>query len=122
MHLAQLLRCQGRAKVPIALANDRQRLGAELLRLAPVARTTTPLRDQARRTLGPLRLQQPEHLTPLEPQQLRRRRCRQPALIQVPQHLEPSKLAIAHQLYRHPKHPPQNPQEVSSLTGRRVTF
>ena len=102
MHLAQLLRCQGRAKVPIALANDRQRLGAELLRLAPVARTTTPLRDQARRTLGPVRLQQPEYLTPLEPQQLRCRLGRQPPLIQISQHLEPPQLPIAHQPNRHP--------------------
>jgi hypothetical protein len=58
VNLAQLLRRQGQAKIPIPLANDRQRLGANRLRLALVARTTTPLRDQARRTLGPVRLQQ----------------------------------------------------------------
>ena len=69
VHLAQLLGRQGRAEIPVALANDRQRLGAKRLGLAPVARATAPLRDQARRTLGPVRLQQPEYLTPLEPQQ-----------------------------------------------------
>jgi len=51
VHLAQLLGRQGRAEVPIALANDRQRLGAELLRLAPVARTTAPLRNSGQSDL-----------------------------------------------------------------------
>jgi hypothetical protein len=48
--------------------------------LAPVAGATSSLRDQTRRTRGPVGLQQPEHLTAFEPQQLRRRLRRQPSL------------------------------------------
>ena len=44
VQLAQLLGRQGRAEIPVALANDRQSLGANLLGLAPVAGTTTALR------------------------------------------------------------------------------
>jgi hypothetical protein len=39
--------------------------------------------------LGPIGLQQPEHVTPLEPQQLRRRLRRQPFPIQIAQHFQP---------------------------------
>src|SRR4051794_26245239 len=81
VQLAQLLGCQGRAEIPITLANDRQRHGPKLGGLAPVAGTTTPLRDQAGRTLGPVSLQKPKDLTPLKPQQLGRRHRRQPSLI-----------------------------------------
>ena len=122
VQLAQLLGRQGRTEIPVALTNDRQRLGAKLLGLAPVAGTTAALRDQTGRTLGPVSPQKPEYLTPLKTQQLRRRRGRQPSLIQVPQHLKPPKLSIAHQLYRHPTHPPENPRGVSFLSGRGVTF
>src|SRR3954464_4201750 len=73
VHLAQLLGCQGRAEIPITLANDRQRRGPKLGGLAPVAGTTTPLRDQAGHTLGPVSLQKPQYLTPLKPPKLRRR-------------------------------------------------
>src|SRR3982751_3688480 len=83
VQLTQLLRCQGRAEIPVTLANDRQRRGPKLGRLAPVARTTTPLRDQAGRTLGPVSLQKPKYLTPLKPQQLCRRPRHQPSLIQI---------------------------------------
>ena len=81
MPLAQLLGRQGGTKIPILLANDRQRLDPKLFRFAPVARSTSPLRDQAGRAIDPVRLQQPEHLTALEPQQLRCRRSRHPSLI-----------------------------------------
>jgi hypothetical protein len=84
VQFAQLLRRQGRAKIPIALANDRQRLGPQLLWLAPIAGTTASLRDQACRTLGPVSLQKPKYLTPLKPQQSCRRRDRQAPLIQIP--------------------------------------
>src|SRR5205823_7118687 len=94
----------------------------DLLGLAPITRTSTPSRNQTRRALASVRLQQPEHLTPLKPQQLRCRLNRQPSLIQIPQQLEPRKLSIAHQPNRHPKHPPENPRAVSSLIGRGVTF
>src|SRR3954465_6669268 len=85
VQLAQLLRRQGRAEIPITLANDRQRRGPKLGGLAAVAGTTTPLPDQAGRTLGPINLQKPKDLTPLKPQQLSRRCQRQPLLIQISQ-------------------------------------
>src|SRR6476661_3128223 len=102
--LAKSIVAQGRAEIPIAFANDRQRLGAKSVGLGWVARTTAALRDQTGRTRGPVGSQKPEYLTSLKPQQLRRRRGRQPASIQIPQHLEPRKLPIAHQPYRHPRH------------------
>jgi hypothetical protein len=122
MNLAQLLGRQSRAKIPIPLANQYQRCSPQRLGLAPVAATTSSLRDQARWTLGPEGLQQPEHLAALESQQLRRCRRRQSLLIQIPQQLEPRQLPIAHQPNRHPQHPPEIPREVSSLIGRGVTF
>src|SRR4051812_44943595 len=115
VQLAQLLGCQGRAEIPVTLANDRQRRGPKLGGLAPVAGTTTPLRDQAGRTLGPVRLQKPKYLTPLKPQQSACRYRRQPSLIQISQHLEPRQLLVAHQPYRHPRHLPKIPQGVSFL-------
>src|ERR1700676_1204966 len=80
MQLAKLLSRQCRAEIPIPFPNDRQHLGAKRLGLAPVARTTPPLRNQACRALGAVGLQKPEYLTPLQTQQLRRRRDRQPSL------------------------------------------
>src|ERR1051325_7404189 len=47
--LAQLLRRQGRAEIPITLADDRQRRGPKLGGLAPIAGTTPALRNQAGR-------------------------------------------------------------------------
>src|SRR3954451_11018453 len=114
VQLAQLLRRQGRAEIPITLANDRQRRGPKLEGLAPGAGTTAPLRDQAWRTPGPINLQKPKYLTPLKPQQLCCRCRRQPSLIQIPQHLEPCKLLVAHQPYRHPRRLPKNPRECHS--------
>src|SRR5271169_5525956 len=122
VQLAQLLGRQGRAEIPVALANERQCLGANLLGFASVTGATTALRYKTRRTLGPICPQKPEYLTPLKTQQLSRRRGRQPSLIQIPQHLKPPKLSIAHQLYRHPRHPPENPRGVSFLSGKGVTF
>src|SRR4051794_9319890 len=121
VQLAQLLRRQGRAEIPITLANDRQRRGPKLGGLAPVAGTTTPLRNQACRPLGAINLQKPKYLTPLKPQQLGRRYRRQPSLIQISQHLEPRKLLVAHQPYRHPRHLEKS-SGVSSLSGIGVTF
>jgi hypothetical protein len=45
-----------------------------------------------------------------------------PVLIQIPQNLQPRKLALARQPNRYPKHPPIIPREVSSVTGTGVTF
>ena len=120
--LAQLLGRQGRAKIPVPLADDRQNRAPQRLGLAPVARPTAATRNQAGRTFDPIGLQQPKHLAPLEPQQLPRRRKRQLSTIQILQNLEPPQLAIAHQKNSHPKHPPEIPGAVSSRTGRRVTF
>ena len=122
MILAQLLGRQRRAKIPVPLANDRQNRAPQRLGLAPVAAATAPFRDHAGWTFDPICLQHPKHLTALEPEQLPRRRGRQPPPIQILHHLEPPQLAIAHQPNRHPKHPPQIPGAVSSLIGRRVTF
>src|SRR5271157_394982 len=52
MHFAQLLGRQGRAEIPVPLADDRQHRSAQRLRLASVAGATAALRDQARRTLA----------------------------------------------------------------------
>ena len=122
MILAQLLGRQGRAKIPVPLADDRQNRSSQRLGLTPVAAATASFRDQAARTFGPIGLQQPKHLTPLEPEQLTRRFRRQSLLVQIPQNLQPRKLPIAHQSYRHPQHPPEIPRAVSSVIGRRVTF
>ena len=102
VNLTQFLGCQGRAKIPVPLANDCENRSAQRFGFPSIAAATASLRDQARRTLSPVRLQQPEHLTALEPQQLPRRLRRQPFLIQIPQHFEPRQLPIAHQPYRHP--------------------
>ena len=107
--LTQLLGCQGRAKIPIPLADDCQNRAPQCLGLAPVTAATASFRDQAAWTFDPIGLQQPKHLTPLEPQQLARRFRRQPLLVQIPQNLQPRKLPIAHQSYRHPQHPRKSP-------------
>jgi hypothetical protein len=111
VQLAQLLRRQGRAEIPIAFANDRQHLGAKRFGSPPVARTASALRNQACGTLGPVSPQKPEYLTSLKPQQSCCRCRRQPALIQISQHLQPRKLPVAHQPYRHPRHLPKNLRE-----------
>jgi hypothetical protein len=56
MILAQLLGRQGRAKIPIPLADDRQNRSPQRLGLAPVAATSASLRDQAARTFAPIGL------------------------------------------------------------------
>ena len=122
MILAQLLNRQGRAEIPVPLANNRQNRASQRLGLAPVAAPTPALRDQAGRTFDPIGLQQPKHLTPFEPEQLPRRRGRQPPPIQILQYLEPPQLPIAHQPNRHPQHRPEIPRGVSSVIGRGVTF
>jgi len=68
MNLTQLLGRQARAKVPVPLADQRQRLGAKRLGLAPVARTAAPLRNQGSSARDPVRLQQPENLPTPKPQ------------------------------------------------------
>src|SRR6516165_7484018 len=53
MILAQLLNRQGRAEIPVPLANNRQNRASQRLGLAPVAAPTPALRDQAGRTFDP---------------------------------------------------------------------
>jgi hypothetical protein len=113
---------QSRAKIPVPLADDRQNRAPHRLGFAPVAAATASFRDQAGRTFDPIGLQQPKHLTPLEPEQLPRRPGRQSPPIQILQHLEPPQLPIAHQPNRHPRHPPEIRRGLSFLTGTRVTF
>jgi len=71
------------------MADDRQNCAPQRLRPAPVAAATASFRNQAGWTFGPIGLQQPKHLTTLEPEQLPRRFSRQPLLIHIPQHLKP---------------------------------
>jgi hypothetical protein len=68
MILTQLLSRQRRAKIPVPLADDRQNRASQRLGLAPVTAATASFRDQAGRTFDPIGLQQPEHLTALEPE------------------------------------------------------
>ena len=110
MILAQLLGRQGRAKIPVPLADDRQNRAPQRLGLAPVARPTAAMRDQAGRTFDPIGLQQPKHLAPLKPQQLPRRRGRQLPTIQILQHLEPPQLADRSSDEQSPQTPPGNPR------------
>jgi hypothetical protein len=118
----QLLGRQCRAQIPVPPADDRQNRSPQRLGLAPVAAAAASFRDQAARTFDPIGLQQPKHLTALEPEQLPRRCGRQSSLLQILQHLEPPQLPIAHQPNRHPKYPPEIPGAVSSVIGRGVTF
>ena len=71
MILAQLLRRQSRAKIPVPLADDRQNRAPQCFGFAPIAAAIAPFRNQAGWTLDPIGLQQSKHLTSLEPQQLR---------------------------------------------------
>jgi hypothetical protein len=73
----------------------RQKQGL-LVWVSPVARTTSSLRDQTRRTFSPVGLQEPEYLAALKPQQLRRRLGRQPLMIQIAQHFKPRQFPVAH--------------------------
>ena len=109
MQLAQLLGRQGRAEIPIAFANDRQRLGANSLGLAlgcsgdrGASRSDPP---------HPRPGMPPKAGIPdaAQAQQLRRRRGRQPSLIQIPQHLEAAQAPDRSSAVPSPQTPPKNP-------------
>ena len=74
----QLLSGEGGPEIGVPFPDQRQRGVPNRLWLRAVARTATFLGDQPRRALGSERLEQPEHLPTLQPEQLRRRRRRQP--------------------------------------------
>ena len=69
MNLKQLLAHQGRAKVGVALLDERHDQITDRLRQAVVARLATPLRDEAGSSMLPEVLQQPEDLSAFEPEQ-----------------------------------------------------
>src|ERR1700738_1580317 len=73
------------------------------------AAATTTFRDQAGRTFDPINLQQPKHLTPMEPEQLPRCYGRQSSPIHILQPLEPPQLAIRSSAEPSPQTPPQIP-------------
>jgi hypothetical protein len=56
MILAQLVGRQGRAKIPVPLADDRQNRVPQRLGLAPVTVATASFRNQAARTFDPIGL------------------------------------------------------------------
>jgi hypothetical protein len=56
MILVQLLGRQGRAKIPVPPADDRQNRAPQRLGLTPVAPATASFRDQAGRTFDPIGL------------------------------------------------------------------
>src|SRR6516225_9106679 len=118
MVLTQLLGRQRRAKIPAPLADDRQNRAPQRLGFAPIAATAASFRDQAGRTSDPIGLQQPKHLTPLEPEQL-------PAGVSRP---DPNAAAPRAAAARHrssaepsPQTPPGNPPgSVTSTLQRGV--
>jgi len=81
-HRRALWREARREDRPVPVAHHRQHRSPEHLGLAPIAAAPMSLRNHARRAIGPIRRQQPEHLPQLKPQQLWRRPSRQSLLIQ----------------------------------------
>jgi hypothetical protein len=122
VQLAQLLGGQRRTTVRVALADDRQRRGADIIGLAPVARPAALLGDQTLDAAGPQRLQQPQRLPSTDAQQLGGGRRRQSLTIQIAQHLQPRQFLVAHAPNRHPKPSRQHAGRVTCLTGTGVTF
>lgn len=86
------------------------------------ARPAALLRDQPAGAVQPISLQQPQRLAAAEADQLRRRGRRQPPLIQIPQHLKPRQLLVAHDPQPHAGPPSAQRAGVSCLTGTGVTF
>jgi hypothetical protein len=91
-----MINVHGREAATVARGNARAAALAQRLGLAPVTAAAASFRNQASRTFDPIGLQQPKHLTSLEPEQLSRGRGRQPLPIQILQHLKPPQLPIAH--------------------------
>jgi len=69
--LSQLLGSQRRAKVRVIRLDERERFGSNDRRIGTVARLAASLRQQRRRPIRPINLQQPEHLARRHKHQLR---------------------------------------------------
>src|SRR6476646_9497628 len=122
--LRQLLRRQGWAKVPVALAHQRQRQLPGLGRQAVVARLAAALGDKADSTILFEAAQQPEHLVAFKPDQCAGVCNTQPARRHAQQHAQPIEFPFAHRHHRHGASPgtldpggvsPQLCTRVSSL-------
>ena len=94
--LGQLLRRQGRAKVGVPLAYDRQRQGANLSGEPMVAGLAPVLGKQARRTVLLEAAQQTKHLAPLQPDQRTGVTDAQTARLNPQQHVKTTELLLAH--------------------------
>jgi hypothetical protein len=123
--LAQLLGCQRRPEIGIALPDRRHRLGPDRCWIAPVARASTTPRCQSRRARGSKNLQQPENLPNADAKSRRRIRWRHPVSLDIPKNADTPKFLAAHHHQRHPT-APQNPQkrvpEMTSLSCATLTF
>ena len=109
----QLLGHQCRAKVGIAFAHERHRVGAQAIADPVVRRSPARLVPDRCSTFLPEDLQQPLNLTLTQAQHCRRMRHRHAAFHNTGQNLDPVNLALAHQ---HPSH------VACSLKGTTATF
>src|SRR5918997_3282869 len=116
MNLKQLLGHQGRAKVGVALLDERHDQITDRLRQAGVARSATPLGDQTGRTTSAKVLQQPEDLSAFEPEQGASVPNGYSPCFYIHQNIKPGKLLGAHRHHRHTARPPAAPK------SRRVPF
>ena len=94
--LCQLLRRQGRAKVGVPLAYDRQRQGANLSGEPMVAGLAPVFGKQARRTVLLEAAQQTKHLAPLQPNQRTGVTDAQTPRLNPQQHVKTTELLLAH--------------------------
>jgi hypothetical protein len=103
MALRELLGRQRRPEVGVALADQGQSQVAHTITQAVVRRPAARLVPKRRRAVLAKGPQQPLHLTRAQAQDLGRVRHTEAAFDDPGQHLDPSKLALAHQ---NPSHPP----------------
>src|SRR5208337_415776 len=109
MVCGQLLRRQGRTKIHIPLAYDRQRKRANLRRQPMVAGFTAALRQQARGAILAQPVQQPKYLTPAQADQRTRVGNTQSTRLNFQQYLKPAEFLLAHRHRRHGT-PPETPR------------
>src|SRR5208283_5062210 len=126
MVCGQLLRRQGRTKIHIPLAYDRQRKRANLRRQPMVAGFAAALRQQTRGAVLAQAVQQPKYLTPAQADQRTRVGNTHSTRLNLQQYLKPAEILLAHRPRRHGT-PPETPRSgevpfelwrgVSSLYG-----
>jgi hypothetical protein len=125
VQLGELLGREGRPEIGVALAHDRQRRRADLVRQSAVARPATPPRRQPRSTVGPEASKQAENLARAQAQQRCRLGNRQAAILDLRQRLDPGQLRPAHHHHRHAE-PPSRPRNggtrVTSLPCKALTL